>query len=77
MNETSTVICPRCSKPGFSWGRNRCMYCGHENLALGPLFPSPRSTFDDTLYSEVIRQCRAARSTDPTSVQVEGVHPHA
>lgn len=59
MNETSTVICPRCAKPGFSWGRNRCMYCGHESLSLGPLFASPRSPSQDALYAEVIRLARS------------------
>ena len=51
-----SVICPKCTRPGFSWGRSRCMYCGFRTPDWDPRLVHEFPAANDELYLGSLRQ---------------------
>jgi len=50
----ASVICPKCGKPGFSWGRRRCMYCANPSEDFDPRIVHEFPPENDRIYLRLL-----------------------
>lgn len=54
----ASVICPKCRKPGFSWGRRRCMYCANPSEDFDPRIVHEFPPENDRIYLRLLEAAK-------------------
>lgn len=62
---SSSVICPKCRKPGFSWGRRRCMYCANPSEDFDPRIVHEFPPENDRIYLRLLADAKRIEEIEP------------
>jgi hypothetical protein len=61
----ASVICPNCHKPGFSWGRRRCMYCANPSEDFDPRIVHEFPPENDRIYLRLLEDAKKNEEFQP------------